>query len=43
MKVLWILVTMLLLGMMLAMAGCNTVNGFGRDVERLGEKIRGEP
>ena len=43
MKVLWILVTMLLLGMMLAMAGCNTVNGFGRDMERLGEKIQGEP
>ena len=43
MKLLWVVMAVLLLGMMLAMTGCNTVNGFGRDVERLGEKIRGEP
>ena len=32
-----ILATLLLLG---ALAGCNTMNGFGQDVERGGEKIQ---
>ena len=32
-----ILATLLLLG---AIAGCNTMNGFGQDVERGGEKIQ---
>jgi len=32
-----ILVTLMLLG---AVAGCNTMNGFGQDVERGGEKIQ---
>ena len=29
----------LLTGLVLNLAGCNTVAGFGRDVEKLGDKI----
>ena len=32
--------TLLLLGMLGAIAGCNTVHGLGQDIERGGEKIQ---
>jgi predicted small secreted protein len=35
-----ILATLMLLGMLGAIAGCNTMHGFGQDVERGGEKIQ---
>jgi entericidin B len=35
-----ILATLMLLGMLGTMAGCNTMQGFGEDVERGGEKIQ---
>jgi entericidin B len=35
-----ILTTLMLLGMLGTMAGCNTMQGFGQDVERGGEKIQ---
>ena len=35
-----ILATLMLLGMLGAIAGCNTMQGFGQDVERTGEKIQ---
>ena len=35
-----ILATLMLLGMLGAIAGCNTMQGFGQDVERGGEKIQ---
>jgi predicted small secreted protein len=35
-----ILATLMLLGMLGAIAGCNTISGFGQDVERGGEKIQ---
>jgi len=31
---------MMLLGMLGAIAGCNTMRGFGQDMERGGEKIQ---
>jgi entericidin B len=34
-----ILATLMLLGMLGAIAGCNTMRGFGQDVERGGQKI----
>ena len=34
------LAVMMLLGMLGTIAGCNTVHGFGQDVERTGEKIQ---
>ncbi len=33
-------VAMLLALMMVALAGCNTVHGFGKDVEKAGEAIQ---
>jgi predicted small secreted protein len=33
------LLTMLLLAVSLAVAGCNTMSGFGKDVEKAGDKI----
>ena len=35
-----ILTTLMLLGLVGAIAGCNTMHGFGQDVERGGEKIQ---
>ena len=35
-----ILAMLMLLGMLGALAGCNTMEGFGRDIERGGEKIQ---
>jgi len=35
-----ILATLMLLGIFGAIAGCNTMSGFGQDVERGGEKIQ---
>ena len=35
-----ILAALMLLGMLGAIAGCNTMHGFGQDVERGGEKIQ---
>ncbi len=32
--------TLLLLGMLGAIAGCNTMHGLGQDIERGGEKIQ---
>ncbi len=33
--------TLIMLGMFGVMAGCNTIEGFGKDVERGGEKVQG--
>ena len=35
-----IFATLMLLGMLGTIAGCNTMQGFGQDVERGGEKIQ---
>jgi predicted small secreted protein len=35
-----ILATLMLLGVLGALTGCNTMHGFGQDVERGGEKIQ---
>jgi predicted small secreted protein len=35
-----ILATLMLLGMLGTIAGCNTMHGFGKDVERAGEKVQ---
>ena len=35
-----ILATVMLLGMLGAIAGCNTMHGVGQDIERGGEKIQ---
>ncbi len=35
-----IIATLLLLGMLGAITGCNTMSGVGRDIERGGEKIQ---
>ena len=35
-----ILATLMLLGMLGTIAGCNTMEGFGKDMERSGEKIQ---
>jgi entericidin B len=35
-----ILAALILLGWLGAVAGCNTMHGFGQDVERGGEKIQ---
>ncbi len=35
-----ILATLMLLGMLGAIAGCNTMRGFGQDMERGGEKVQ---
>ena len=35
-----IMATLLLLGMLGAITGCNTMEGVGRDIERGGEKIQ---
>jgi len=35
-----ILATLMLLGVLGSIAGCNTMHGFGQDVERGGEKIQ---
>ena len=35
-----ILATLMVLGMFGTIAGCNTMHGFGQDVERGGEKIQ---
>jgi entericidin B len=35
-----ILAALMLLGMLGTIAGCNTMRGFGEDVERGGEKIQ---
>lgn len=34
------LAVMMLLGMLGTIAGCNTMHGFGQDVERAGEKMQ---
>ena len=33
---------LLLIASVSSLAACNTVPGFGRDVERLGEKVQGK-
>lgn len=35
-------VALLLIASVWLLAGCNTVHGFGKDVERAGEKIQGK-
>ena len=35
-----ILATLMLLGMLGAIAGCNTMHGLGEDIERGGEKMQ---
>lgn len=35
-----ILATLMLLGLLGTMAGCNTMQGLGQDIERGGEKIQ---
>lgn len=35
-----IFATLMLLGMLGAIAGCNTMRGFGQDMERGGEKVQ---
>jgi entericidin B len=35
-----ILATLMLLGMLGAIAGCNTIHGMGKDIERGGEKTQ---
>ena len=35
-----ILASLMLLGMLGTIAGCNTMHGFGQDIERGGEKIQ---
>jgi entericidin B len=35
-----ILATLMLLGMFGAIAGCNTMQGLGQDIERGGEKVQ---
>ena len=35
-----ILATLMLLGMLGAIAGCNTMSGVGKDMERGGEKVQ---
>ena len=35
-----ILATLVLFGMLGTIAGCNTMQGFGKDMERSGEKIQ---
>lgn len=35
-----IFATLMLLGMLGAIAGCNTMSGLGQDIERGGEKIQ---
>ena len=35
-----ILATLMLLGMLGAIAGCNTMQGLGQDIERGGEKMQ---
>jgi len=35
-----ILATMMLLGMLGSIAGCNTMQGLGQDIERGGEKLQ---
>jgi predicted small secreted protein len=35
-----IVATLMLLGMLGAIAGCNTMQGLGQDIERGGEKIQ---
>jgi len=34
------LATLMLLGMLGSLAGCNTMHGFGQDMERGGEKVQ---
>ena len=36
------IVALVLLSVFSVLAGCNTMEGFGRDVERGGEKLQGE-
>ena len=33
-------ITFMLLALSLVLAGCNTINGIGKDVEKLGEKVQ---
>ena len=33
-------ITVVVLAMGLMLAGCNTINGLGKDVEKLGEKVQ---
>ncbi len=40
-SIVWIMLG--LLTFTLILGGCNTVKGLGKDVERTGEKIQGEP
>jgi predicted small secreted protein len=35
-----VLATLMLLGLLGTIAGCNTMQGFGEDLERAGEKIQ---
>ena len=36
------IVAMMLLGMTVTLVGCNTMAGYGRDLERGGEKLQNE-
>ena len=33
-------ITVILLSVCFALAGCNTIQGIGKDVEKLGEKVQ---
>jgi entericidin A len=37
------LLTITLIGLAIALSGCNTWHGFGKDVEKVGEKIQKAP
>ena len=34
------IITVILLSIGVALAGCNTIQGIGKDVEKLGEKVQ---
>ena len=36
------LISLLCIVSLLGLAGCNTVSGFGRDVQKVGDKVEGQ-
>lgn len=40
-SIMWIVLGLFVL--VLVLGGCNTMKGVGKDIERTGEKIQGEP
>ncbi len=33
-------ISLMMIALVLLLAGCNTINGIGKDVEKLGEKVQ---